>query len=186
MTLWVFVRHGEARCNTAGLLVGPPHSPLTSVGCRQAQLAADALTHVIFDKVLCSPYARAVQTVERLTPHAPLVCPGLAERRFGRFSTRTELAAAGWDHTRTAWSASPPGGETLGQATARALAVLDHHDGASAVLVVSHAGVLRGILGLIDGTAPAERGQRRIPFAEPIHRTVAVGTWALHRSSLLG
>jgi broad specificity phosphatase PhoE len=59
----VLVRHGQTEPNRAGQLLGRLDAPLTDLGRRQAQAAAEAVLHRYdVERVVSSPLGRAVDT----------------------------------------------------------------------------------------------------------------------------
>ncbi|GAA4425395.1 histidine phosphatase family protein [Actinokineospora soli] len=131
----MLIRHAESEPPRPD---GPDdlHRPLTARGHRFAELLADTGTPTA---VYSSPYLRAVQTVTPLARAA-----GLPVR------TRWELRE--WDsglaptpdyaeHYAASWAdptAARPGGESLDQLTARALAAVAAVAGAGTVVIGSH------------------------------------------------
>jgi 2,3-bisphosphoglycerate-dependent phosphoglycerate mutase len=119
------VRHAESVVPTPG---GPDEQtrPLTARGQRQAEELADVLAGVGPRAVVCSPYRRAVQTVQPTADRIGLpviVVEGLREWTSGLAPTPE------WrGHYRRCW-ADPdyalPGAERHREAQARALATMD-------------------------------------------------------------
>ncbi|WP_422674155.1 histidine phosphatase family protein [Billgrantia antri] len=76
------LRHAETESNRAGSLASGSEDALTEYGHRQAQAIVDGLMELEIEAILCSPYARALDTVEPFAQAAslPVVAhPCLAE-----------------------------------------------------------------------------------------------------------
>jgi broad specificity phosphatase PhoE len=180
---WAFVRHGECVGNVRRLLVAPDESPLTPLGHDQARAAAAELSSPSVEVVLSSPMLRARQTAE----HIVAACPGsrlvlvddLRERSFGEMDAWpvAEVRSSPWGHVRAAWRAAAPGGETLEAVARRSVAALAAWADTDSVVVVTHAGVIRALVGLLDGTPHARIGTIRVPHAKPWVRRVPARRW---------
>ena len=175
MTEWVFLRHGQSFANAEGWLSGWDDVGLTPLGEEQARAAGVALRDVDIGRVLTSDLQRAWRTADLAVGERrpPLHRTGdLRERHMGRLQglRRESMTEEYWSWLRS-WEAGPPGGESLGRAVARALAVLRHWDDGTPTLVVAHGSLLRGVIGILDGIHPDEVA--RLPSAanaEPIRR----------------
>lgn len=75
------------------------------------------------------------------------------------------------------WDFVPPNGESILQATQRALRVLHQHESEHNTIVFAHGRILAGVLAMLD----------QLDLAQPIHaldncvayeRTIEPGTWA--------
>lgn len=141
--------------------------PLTPLGREQATAAGIALSHVTFDRAICSGYPRTTQTAELVlaqqadgTAPALEVDPGLVEIQGGHFGdvkSRAEMAAKMAFHFEIA--AEPgatmlPEGEVFADAMARATASLtrllsepDWHT----MLIAAHEGTNRLLLSWVAG-----------------------------------
>ena len=181
--LRVFLRHGECVGNVDRLLVAPTDSPLTPRGWDQARAAAASLSAVSFSWILTSPMLRARQTaqaVAEVQPGATVeVVAALRERGFGELDAWPvdRVKASRWSSCRAAWNQASPGGETLAAVAYRAIAALDVRKGRGPTLVVAHAGVIRAVVGLLDGQPKVRIGRMRVPQAQPWHRTVEGDRW---------
>ena len=104
----------------------------------------------------------------------------LRERSFGRLDgwTVDAVKQSEWAPMRAAWRMAVPGGETLAAVAARAVRTLEVRGVAAVTVVVTHAGVIRTLVGLLDGTPTSEIGRLRVPHAEPWVRAVTPGAWA--------
>ncbi|MFC0545406.1 histidine phosphatase family protein [Kutzneria chonburiensis] len=132
----ILVRHAESVYPVAG---GPDeyHRPLTPIGHAQAAHLVSELAAFEPDRIVASPYLRAVQTVEPLAHSLGLAVdtdPSLREWDSGLEPTPDYARhyAASWADP----SFARPGGESLHQLTERAVSVL--HTFAGTVVIGSH------------------------------------------------
>ena len=182
--VWVFLRHGECVGNVERRLVAPDDSPLTARGWVQAHEAAARVAAMGVSQVLVSPTLRTRQTADAIRAVCPTarytVLEDLRERSFGRLDGWTAEAVKGseWASVRAAWLVAAPGGETLAAVAGRAIQAIVQCASAERTVVVTHAGVIRAVVGLLDGMPTAKLGQRRVPHAEPWVRAVPDTTWA--------
>jgi alpha-ribazole phosphatase len=88
-----FVRHGQTNSNLRQLLHGRTDVPLTAVGLRQAELAAERLAELGgFSALYTSPLTRAAHTAETIAARvglAPVHLADLSEFDFGDFEGLT-------------------------------------------------------------------------------------------------
>lgn len=143
-----FMRHGQTTYNLLGLCNDDPRDdvPLTGLGVRQAEEAAEALKDAALECIFVSELSRTRQTAEIVNCYhgVPVTAnPGLNDIRSG-FNNRpvTEyFAATGHDrlHVRV------NGGESLLDYKARVLGFLDwlQRQPRRIVLVVAHEETLR-------------------------------------------
>lgn len=117
-----------------------------------------------------SPLQRCRTLAEALHP-APRFDARLMEMHFGEWEGRA------WDTidrgALDAWAADllhhlPPGGESAAMLQARAVACLDAltNEGHAACAVVTHAGVMRAVVGHARGLSPAAWSQLRFGWGE--------------------
>ena len=144
----LLVRHGESEWNAVGRWQGQADPPLSDVGRRQAQVAADVIGAV--DAIVASPLERAHQTAliigEALGVGPVHVITDLQERHAGEWQglTRAEIddAYPGYLTDRR----RPPGFEADDDLLGRALGAIEviatDLAGAEDVLVVTHGGVI--------------------------------------------
>jgi broad specificity phosphatase PhoE len=157
MTRLVLCRHGEAE-GAQGRFCGALDVALSTAGHRQAEALATALPSLDPVAVYTSPARRAVETAGPIAARlglAPVVEPDLRELDFGEADgLRYEEAAARWPALYAAWLHAPtrtcfPGGEEFTDFRARALAAVARVQTRrpdAAVVVVTHAGVIRTLL----------------------------------------
>ncbi len=135
--------------------------PLTQAGRDQARALADKLAPLQLDAVHTSPIQRARETAHEIVrcSHAELeVAQPLEEIDFGEWTGRSFAELQGeptwreWNERRS--QATPPGGESMAAAQARAL---DHLRAAArrfaggTVAMVTHCDVIRGVVAAIIG-----------------------------------
>jgi probable phosphoglycerate mutase len=168
-------RHAQTTSSAVDSFNGRRDLPLTEGGREQARLLGQRLAIVRFKAVVRSPLGRASETAELIAPGLEhVVLDGLTELDYGEWEGLSPQQAraldpgryAAWeeDPTRTA----PPGGETVAEVAARALAALSEierrfPDGP--LLGVSHKATLR-ILGAALTGAPISRYRARWPQDE--------------------
>lgn len=123
VALWL-LRHGETEWSRSGQHTGVTDIPLTEAGERQAQAMAALIGDVSPALVLSSPRTRAQNTARLAGLTGVEVDDDLVEWDYGAYEGRTteEIREQnpGWD----LFTHGVPGGETLGQVTARADRVL--------------------------------------------------------------
>jgi len=186
----VFLRHGESRANREGWLSGHVDVELTERGREQARAAGRALADVPFVRAWSSDLQRARETGEIALAgrDVPLsTTPALRERFLGDWGHRdiAELRAAGGMDILIRWDGRPDGGESQADLAARLLPWFvenapadDNGEADGPFLIAAHGGVIRVLLGLIDGMDVHEIGKHKVANAEPIERTVSAARWA--------
>jgi broad specificity phosphatase PhoE len=159
-TTFFFVRHGESEANAAGIFSGRRDSPLTERGRAQSGVVADALRDIAFDRIVATPLSRSLDTAlvigrARRMPvyvERDLVEIDVGEKTGAKYDEVRGLPA--WkDDGFVAW----PGGETLDQVLARALAAvrrIANDVPGGTVLVIGHGGVTRILVSHFLGILP--------------------------------
>ncbi len=164
----LLVRHGRTAANATGVLAGrTPGVGLDESGAAQAAALGRRLAAVPLAACVASPLERTVATAEALLaeggtarrPRPALVHePRLLECDYGAWTGRTLADLAKEPHWKVVQghpsAAQFPGGESLRDVQARALAAVREHDarvadehGADAVWVaVSHGDVIKAVL----------------------------------------
>jgi 2,3-bisphosphoglycerate-dependent phosphoglycerate mutase len=140
------VRHAQA-------IGQEPDAPLVAEGRMHAELLADLLEDRGIDRIVSSPYTRAIDTIGPLARRL-----GLAVETDARLVERVLSAAPmrDWEERLRAAFADPdlrlPGGESGREAQARALAVVQEvlQSLARAPLLVSHGNLLTLLLQHFD------------------------------------
>ena len=153
MTTIYLVRHGETDWNRARRIQGSTDIPLNQTGRDQAAVTAALLANRSWDGVYASPLSRAFETgaiiARALGLPEPEAVPEVAERRYGDAEglTGDEIDA------RFPGDTQVPGRESREEVAARVIpaivALAERHPGENIVLV-SHGGVIRTILNLVD------------------------------------
>lgn len=151
--LLYLVRHGETDWNRARRIQGSTDIPLNDTGRRQASDTADILARRRWDAVLSSPLSRAWETAsiiaDRLGLAAPAPVDALVERSYGEAE-----GLDGRDLDRLFPDDMPvPGRETREKVGARVLPALleiAEQNPDRRLIVVSHGGVIRTVLALVD------------------------------------
>ena len=165
----LLVRHGVTTWNREGRFQGHLDPPLDPIGLEQARLLGARLAAEEHGplRIVSSPLTRASATAELLADALARIArgievethAGLMEIGQGDWSGRThsEIERDDAEHY-AAWRAgggqvTPPGGETLEAATNRIVAALEEFtpEGATAVCLVSHGGILRLAAGHLLG-----------------------------------
>ena len=183
----LLIRH--ALCDPVGRAIAgrSPGVGLNAAGRAQAGALAARLAHRPLAAVYASPLARALETAAAVArPHAlaPRPAPALVELDFGGWTGRSLDALAaepGWAPFNTYRSGTrPPGGELALEAQARAVAGVlrlaeAHPDGEACVAAVSHADVIKAVLGHLLGI-PLDL-QHRLEIAPASVSALALHPW---------
>ncbi|ADG05475.1 histidine phosphatase family protein [Kyrpidia tusciae] len=149
------VRHGETTWNREQRLQGHRDVPLTDVGRRQAEAVARRLAEGHWDAVYSSDLMRARYTAEVIAKACGIhfvTDPRLRERSYGQLEglTRTEIAQRYPHLAGHSWEHEDSGVEPWERMADRAQAALAdmtaRHKG-SRLIVVSHGGWIRALLG---------------------------------------
>jgi broad specificity phosphatase PhoE len=164
-TKLLIVRHGQIQANQAGRWHGATDSPLTKLGRRQALRVAALIAREVgeLDAVYSSPLRRCYETalcIAHAHDHAVVADDDLREYTIGEL----ENLPYGVLHREHRFferiiedpEYAPPGGESMRRVAERAVAALerivDRHDGASHVAVVSHGAAMAiALAALLDG-----------------------------------
>lgn len=151
--LLYLVRHGETDWNRAHRIQGSTDIPLNDTGRTQALATGRLMAGRQWDAVYASPLSRAFETAQIISREvgagAPRSMAQIVERHYGDAEgvEETEL------DRRYPGDTPIPGRETREAVVDRALpaliALAERHEGES-VIVVSHGGVIRSILGVVD------------------------------------
>lgn len=156
MTRFYLVRHASHDLLGRVLAGRMPGVHLNARGRREADWLGERFRSSAVDALVTSPLERSLETAGPIAAAlgmAPQIEPALSEMAFGEWTGRSfeELAEVpAWRAFNTCRSVTPvPGGETMLQTQARAVAALErlrerHGDGA--VLVVSHGDVFRAVV----------------------------------------
>ena len=186
MSLWIFLRHGESEANRSRVFSGHQDVALTALGEEQARAAGQQIADMPpLQHVLSSDLQRARCTAELALQASGCTLriqttPALRERNLGEWQGQSidRLKAEGARAVLHSWSGHAPGGESLAMLADRAVAYLAAQPDHGTTLLAGHGGLIRVLLGLIDGTPWDEIGRVNIPNAIPMTRTVGPETWA--------
>jgi len=149
--LLYLVRHGETDWNRQRKIQGSTDIPLNATGREQAAATGALLASRSWDAVFASPLSRAFETASIIADSvglpAPTPVPDLVERNYGEAEGLTDA------EIDDRYPGAVPGQETREAVVERVLPALmtiaDSHPDQS-VIVVSHGGVIRGVLNAID------------------------------------
>jgi broad specificity phosphatase PhoE len=161
MSKLILVRHGESSGNRDRIYATSPHDlPLTELGYRQAQEAAQRIAELFRPElVVTSAYRRASETARIIAGALALpleIEPNLHEREIGAHRGRAYdsfLTEPDYDPQRP-WAWKPDGGESYEDVQARVAPVLDRLAAAHPtkdVIVVSHGGVMLCLWAYVAG-----------------------------------
>ena len=136
-----------------------PDAPLTDAGRRQSEALADRFSSASVERIVSSPYTRAVQSVVPLAERHGLQIETddrLIERVLGETSSSDwrEALRRSFEDMDLRW----PGGETSREAMARGAVVLEElrHHAAPVTVVVTHGNLLTLMLRHFDGQSGYE------------------------------
>lgn len=174
------VRHGQTPSNAdglAGIVQGQLDTDLNLTGENQAAQLGNELEKIPWEAVYSSTLKRAILTAEILDRgrHPIIQVAGLNERHCGEWQGRKRSVLArelGYPDLMTFWKAAgphfaPPGGETFEQMVCRSVAafrnIIRSHPTGSTILIVSHGGPIRAVVGHLSGLSIEETWQMREP-----------------------
>jgi broad specificity phosphatase PhoE len=194
---WIFLRHGESEANRARVFSGHHDVELTALGETQARQAGREIAELLggarLDLVLSSDLQRAVRTAVLATEAAGQTTtigrhPSLRERHLGEWQGESidKLKASGERSILHTWHGRAPGGESLAELAHRSITPLARLGPAENVLLVGHGGLIRVLIGLLDGLDTTLIGPMNIPNGIPILRVVPSGRWADIATELSG
>ncbi len=157
------IRHGETEWNALMKYQGHTDMPLSQRGRRQAELLGKRLSTENFHAFYASDLKRAYETAKIISKfHGQEVktVPELKELNFGSWEgLNIEEIKESFPDVLKQWWEKPfsikiPGGETLSDMVNRSVTavkkIVSRHSGENIVLV-SHGGVIRGIIGSVLG-----------------------------------
>ncbi len=153
--LLYLVRHGETDWNLARRIQGSTDIPLNATGRAQAATTGALLARRQWDAVYASPLSRAYDTAsiiaDRLGLAAPVAVDAIVERNYGDAEGLADPELA----RRFPANVEVPGRESREEVVARvipALLELAEAHPEQSIVVVSHGGVIRSVLGAVDPT----------------------------------
>ena len=158
----ILIRHGETEWNQARRLQGQVDIPLSPAGKGQVALLRPLIQHLAPTHVVISALSRAADTADVLGLQVNGTEPRLNEAHLGEWEgvSSAELKAAGPEYA--AWRAGrfdPPGAEPheifrtrIREGFDAVVAGAASHD---TVAIITHGGVVRGLLAQLVGLDPA-------------------------------
>ncbi len=164
-TIVYLVRHGQTDWNVSGRVQGQKKVPLNDLGKKQAALVAALFKRIRLDRVYSSPVFRAVQTAKTIAKNV-VIAPEFREREIGGLAglVKEEILAKfptiRSDQDRDGIDWHPPGtGETLREFQQRCIKnfqdLVQENQGKK-VLVITHGGVIKGIVHWLHGGRPED------------------------------
>lgn len=157
------VRHGETEWNALMKYQGQTDVPLSDNGRRQAELIGKRLAGEKIHGFYASDLKRAYETAKIISKYHGLEVKKVSELRelnFGAWEglTKKELKENYAKEIKEWWEnpllTRAPGGETLGEMVKRSVKairkIVERHSGEN-VVVVTHGGVIRSIVGTVLG-----------------------------------
>ena len=176
-----FIRHGETDWNIDRRFQGQSDIPLNKNGIEQAAANGKTLNWLLtknggpvqHNNFVSSPLSRASKTIELV-----LAGLGLPEDSYQTDAALTELSFGLWEgltspeakqqyyferqkRRKDRWNIAPPGGESFAERTEIIERFLLNLPANSAV--VSHSGIMRIIIHLLNGLAPLDAVNADIP-----------------------
>lgn len=150
MTTILLLRHGQSVSNLARTFTGQMDIPLTALGYRQAQAAAQYLRGVHFDAIYASPLVRALDTARPIAKALGLAIqtdPDLMEACFGDWEgKKIDEEREAYNLWKTDPDFFPPKGESMRCVRDRAGRAMDRiaaQNEGKTVLVATHGGFIR-------------------------------------------
>lgn len=152
MTSLYLVRHGETDWNAQRRVQGGTDIPLNVVGRAQAETTGRLLARREWDGIFASPLSRAFETASIISQQVGLSTPGIVpeivERNYG------EAEGLNWQEIEARFpdGMAVPGRETHEEVAERAIPALielARQHPQSALIVVSHGGVIRSVLNAV-------------------------------------
>ncbi|AUG76247.1 Fructose-2,6-bisphosphatase [Kitasatospora sp. MMS16-BH015] len=182
-----FIRHGESQANEQNRFAGQLDTPLTDLGIRQAEQAAQrvAALGLTIDEVHVSTLGRARRTAEiviagqQRRPGRLVVSESLIERDFGIYSGRNKslvkksIGFAGYSEAFHSHTGRPPGGESWREMYDRVAAyhrevLLPASEAGRTVVVVAHKYIVEMFAIAAAGLPPERYRDLKIPNARPL------------------
>jgi broad specificity phosphatase PhoE len=170
----IVVRHGETDYNKTHIIQGQQQIPLNAAGRAQAREVAAILRQYPITHIYCSGLVRAQETAEIINKSFSLpivVDKRLNERDWGVWENRNRDKLAGQNNTlRDIWQeknldANPHHGETTRELMMRVenflKSLVANHAAPDVILVVTHGGPVRMMIGIIKGLADTEYLQQK-------------------------
>lgn len=145
MNYLYLVRHGQTQWSVTGQHTGSTDLPLTTQGCRQAELLKNRLSKTTFDLILTSPLKRSLQTCELAGfSQVAAIDANLMEWNYGLYEGWTKQQILVKEPQWDIFADGAPLGESVEDVKNRAHCILHKMQLAQGnVLVFSHGHFLR-------------------------------------------
>jgi probable phosphoglycerate mutase len=153
MTSLYLVRHGETDWNAERRIQGSTDIPLNATGRSQAETTGRLLSRREWDGIYSSPLSRAYETANIIASgiglDKPTTIDAIVERNYG------EAEGLNWRQIDTQFPGDTPvpGRETHAEVANRvipALTALASSRPGTALIVVTHGGVIRSVLNTVE------------------------------------
>ena len=188
MKQWILIRHGESSANANGILSGWLDVPLTDHGKHQAIEVGKSLSKWPVEAVWSSDLKRACRTAHlALTEHKLLTgrsftiqsSPSFRERCFGSLQgeSKVKLQKDGRLSLLKHWQPETDSIEGFEDLARRLLPQMDRSTQYPCQVLFSHGGVIRLLLGLIEGKNKTDIATYHIENATPIVVTSPPSGW---------
>ncbi|MBT8493716.1 MAG: histidine phosphatase family protein [Deltaproteobacteria bacterium] len=167
------IRHGVTPWHDEGKVLGQRDMPLSERGLSQSQAAANSLGSVQISDVVSSPLQRSIQAAEIIGKANGIEVardPRLTDFRVGKWSGMPyQEIATSPEYLRfidNPLSERIPGGESLAEIRDRSVAAVEQalvdSPTGDAIVIVTHAGIIRVILSHYLGSNPANYHRIRV------------------------
>ena len=185
-----FIRHGESGANEQNRFAGQLDSPLTDLGARQAEQAADRVAALVadglrIDEVHMSTLGRARETARTIIGRLPepptwiTAEEALVERDFGNYTGRNKslvkksVGFAGYTEAFHSPTGAPPGGASWQAMYDRIAAyhrdvLLPASRAGRTVLIVAHKYIVEMFALVVADADPSSYRDFKIPNARPL------------------
>src|SRR3989344_2135807 len=163
---WFIVRHGETDWNKTGKILGTHDIELNDAGRAQAKNVGQMLKSADIELIISSPYARALETakiIAEATGAEIITDNEFREKSNGEAEGMIQMEAFKKYGDLHHFDRVAPEGESYRELSERVhQAFRDHKEkhGHKNVLLVSHGGVIRTLVGKIKNLAPEEMMSR--------------------------
>ncbi len=183
------IRHAETAWNREGRIQGHQDSPLTEKGKKDADRWGLELSRIPWDRMIISDLGRAIDTAAIINHHLQVpfeADPRLREQDWGDWTAKpaekikTEELPKLAESQRSGWQFCPPQGEdriSVWQRSHNALVDAARRWPGSAILVVTHEGVIRNVIYRLCNR-PYEPGEASLIESRHLHWLV------IHNSGL--
>ncbi|WP_304545091.1 histidine phosphatase family protein [Sulfurimonas microaerophilic] len=168
----VLVRHSEVLEEYQGKYNGHIDIPLSKKGLEDAKALGRQLQHYNFDAVYCSDLTRAKETLAQFAlPLKPLYTKELREKSWGKHEGMSfeEIEASGIKYTTFSEWVEQLDGERVTEFTDRIenffLSYLKEQKDLKTVLIVTHSGVIKTLLQIINAQTLEESFSKPIRYS---------------------